>query len=86
MSDAAARRVAAALRQHGLAAPARLLVDAHRPVAPLVSDLGAALGPLVAALGGAGGPAVADGMADERALETLMAELDRTEAADAEPG
>ena len=44
------RRVADELDRRGLAAPAALLVDAHRPLAPLVADLSAALGPLVRAL------------------------------------
>lgn len=49
MSRGPARRVAAVLDRHGLAVPARLLVDAHRPLAPFLSDLGAALGPLARA-------------------------------------
>lgn len=46
MSRGPARRLASALDRHGLAVPARLLVDAHRPLAPLLSDVSAALGPL----------------------------------------
>ena len=53
MSGGPARRVAATLDRRGLAAPARLFADAHRPLAPLLSDLGVALGPLLgAAFGG----------------------------------
>ena len=47
MSDGPARRVAEALDRRGLAVVARLLADAHRPLAPLMSDVGAALGPIV---------------------------------------
>lgn len=47
MSDEAAGRVADELERRGLAAPARLLVDAHRPLAPLLSDLGAAVRPIL---------------------------------------
>jgi hypothetical protein len=77
------RRAADVLRRHGLATPARLLVDAHRPVAPLIGDLGAALGPMLAALPFGRGPAIADTLADESTLDRLLAELDATEAADA---
>ena len=47
MTDEPARRLADELGRRGLAAPARLLVDAHRPLAPLLADAGAALGPLI---------------------------------------
>jgi hypothetical protein len=46
------RRVAAELDRRGLGTAAELLVDAHRSLAPLLSDLSVAVGPLVrAALG-----------------------------------
>jgi hypothetical protein len=35
------------LRRRGLAAPARLLLDAHRPLRPLVAEAGAFLDPLL---------------------------------------
>lgn len=47
MTPRAERRVADEFDRRGLAAPAALLVDAHRPLAPLLADLSAALGPLV---------------------------------------
>lgn len=75
MSGDPARRVADALRRRGLGVPARLLVDAHRPLAPLLSDLSAAAGPI---LGAAFGPAADDVRSvadDERGLERLDAEL-----------
>jgi len=74
--DDAARRVAEALDRRGLAAPGRLLADAHRPLAPLLGDLGAALGPL---LGTAFGPRAADLRAildDPRGLDRVIEELD----------
>ena len=88
MTDAA-ERIAAELRRRGLAAPGRLLVDAHRPLAPLLSDVGAAIGPL---LGVAIGPASDDVrtvLDDERGLDRLVDRLDTTRpagGADAEPG
>jgi hypothetical protein len=41
------RQLAATLRQRGLAAPVRLLLDAHRPLRPLLSEAGAALAPVL---------------------------------------
>jgi hypothetical protein len=75
MSSTPARRAASELRRRGLAVPARLLADAHRPLAPLLSDLGAALGPLLGPLA-AGRPGRV--LADEALLDDLVAELDAT--------
>lgn len=77
MSDGAARRLADQLERRGLAAPARLLADAHRPLAPLLGDLGAAFGPLI---GTALGRLADDPRAlldDPRGLDGLVSELDR---------
>lgn len=57
--------------------PGRLLADAHRPLAPLLGDLGAAIGPLLGATLGARADdlrAVAD---DPHGLDRLVEELDR---------
>ena len=40
------------LRRRGLAAPARLLLDAHRPLRPLLSQAGTFLSPLLRPLFG----------------------------------
>jgi hypothetical protein len=69
-------RLAAGLRRRGLDAPARLLLDAHRPLAPLLSDLGAALGPFLAACGATD---VGRRIVDERVIERLVEELDAEE-------
>jgi hypothetical protein len=77
VSDGPARRVAETLDRRGLAVPARLLADAHRPLGPLLSDLGAAVGPL---MGAAFGGRVMDAgalLADERGLDRLIDQLDR---------
>jgi hypothetical protein len=76
MTAPSARRVAAAVRRRGLSTPARLLADAHRPVAPLLDDLGAAVAPL---LGAAGATGVARWLAGPGSLEALIGELERTE-------
>jgi hypothetical protein len=79
MTAPSARRLAAAVHRRGLSAPARLLADAHRPVAPLIDDLGAALGPL---FGAAGAPGVERWFTGPDVLETLIGELDRSEDGD----
>ena len=86
MSDDAARRLAAALEHRGLAAPARLLVDAHRPLSPLLSDLAAAFGPLLAPIAGRAGADVAAVLDDQRGLESLAEELEPRRGTRAESG
>ena len=73
MSATPARRLASGLRRRGLDAPARLLADAHRPIAPLLSDLGAAIGPL---LGAAGADAAQRLLSDPAMLDAVIDELD----------
>jgi len=78
--DGAARRLADALEHHGLAVPGRLLADAHRPLAPLMNDLGAAIGPLLSmAVGGSAADlrAILD---DPRGLDRVIEELDHRPA------
>lgn len=77
MSDEVAARLAADLERRGLAEPARLLIEAHRPLAPLLSDLGAALAPF-ARLAGRTGGAAAEMLDDERAMDRLIDALDAT--------
>ena len=77
MSDGPARRVAETLDRRGLAVPARLLADAHRPLAPLLSDLGAAVGPLIGAAFGRAANDASALLADERGLDRLVDQLDR---------
>jgi len=81
-----ARRIANELGRRGLAAPARLLLDAHLPLAPLLADASAAIAPLLRAVGGS----TADGMSrlldDESAMQRLIDELDEVEVRRAESG
>jgi hypothetical protein len=76
-------RLARALSRHGLASPARLLLDAHRPLEPLIADLGAAVGPLLASAGGEH-RSRADGILTDTeapgAVDRLIEELDRHQA------
>jgi hypothetical protein len=53
VSDADADRLAAELERRGLAAPAALLLDAHRPLLPLLRQASIFLGPFLAPIAGA---------------------------------
>ena len=77
MRDDAADLLAAQLTRRGLAAPARLLLDAHRPLAPVLSDLAVALGPLAGLLGGRVGREVDELFGEEDGIERTIAALDR---------
>ena len=86
MTDDAAGRIADELERRGLAAPARLLADAHRPIGPLLSDLGVALGGLLGAVGGGSVDAMRELIEDEAALDRLVDRLDAAGGRRAEPG
>ena len=86
MTDDRARRAAAELDRRGLAVPGRLLADAHRPLAPLLADLGVALGPLARAVGGTRGASVTGWLEDPDALDDLVTALDECEERRAGPG
>lgn len=75
-----ARRVAGEIGRHGLTAPARLLIDAHRPLAPLLGDLGAAIGPLVGVVFGRSSDDLRAIVEDPGGLDGLVDELDRSSA------
>jgi hypothetical protein len=86
MSDDPAGRVAEELDRRGLAVPGRMLADAHRPLSPLLADLGAALGPLTRAVGGRGGATVARWLEGTDALEDVVRALDARGERRAGPG
>jgi len=79
-----ARRIAIELVRHGLGSPARLLLDAHRPLGPLAADAGAALAPLLRVLGQRTSGDLAELLDDEHAMERVIRELDDLEAARAQ--
>lgn len=81
-----ARDLAAQLRRRGLATPARLLADAHRPLSPLLADLGVAIGPLARAVGGTGAGPLTGWLEDPRALDRLVEALDAEGEPRAESG
>ena len=81
-----ARRIANELHRRGLSAPARLLGDAHRPLAPLLSDAAAALDPLLRLTRVGALTDLARLADDERGLERLVVELDQAGERHAESG
>ena len=86
MSDDPARRLAEELDRRGLAVPGRLLADAHRPLSPLLADLGAALGPLTRAVAGQRGAAIARWLEGPGALDEVVQALDARGERRAGPG
>jgi hypothetical protein len=81
----AAARLAAEIERRGLTAPAALLIDAHRPIAPLVAAGSTLLAPLLAAIAPA---AARDPMAvleDADGLDDLLAALEAATADSPEP-
>lgn len=85
MAADSARQVAEELERRGLATPARLLADAHRPLGPLLADLGVAIGPLARAVGGARVGPLSRWLEDAGALDRLVAALEEGDSR-AEPG
>lgn len=86
MSRDPARRAADELDRRGLAAPARLLADAHRPLAPLLADLGVALGPLMRAVAGGRAASAVRWLEEPGALDRLVDALDASGERRAGPG
>ena len=86
MTEDPARRLAEELDRRGLAVPGRLLADAHRPLSPLIADLGVALGPLTRAIGGSRGAAIADWLERPAALDEVVRALDARGERRAGPG
>jgi hypothetical protein len=85
MTGDAAGRIAEELERRGLGAAARLLADAHRPLGPLLSDVGVALGGLLWAVGGRSATGLRELVEDEAALDRLVTRLDEAGDRRAEP-
>ncbi|MDQ4034481.1 MAG: hypothetical protein M3153_00995 [Chloroflexota bacterium] len=86
MSGEPARRIARELGRRGLAAPARLLLDAHRPLSPLLADAGAAVDPLLRMVGGSSLGDIGALLQDPAGLDRLIGEIEELEERHAEPG
>jgi len=77
VTDGPARRLAETFGRRGLAVPARLMADAHRPLEPLLSDVGAAIGPLIDRIGGRHADDLQDLVDRPGGLDRLIEALDR---------
>ena len=67
--------LAAEIRRRGLATPARLLIDAHRPLQPLLDDLATFLSPMLRPLLGGRATGLGAALADEAGIDRLMEQL-----------
>jgi hypothetical protein len=70
----AARRLAAEIERRGLTTPAVLLLEAHRPVAPLIAAAATFLGPLLGRIA-PGAAAIAAVAGDDDAIDLLLEQL-----------
>jgi hypothetical protein len=73
-SEALTDAAAEALHRRGLAAPARLLIEAHRPYLPLVEDLATFCAPLLGVVLGSTWSA-ASGALSRRGVDRLLERL-----------
>lgn len=75
MSDERARALADELRRRGLAAPALVLLEAHRPLRPLLGSVATFLSPISRPFGGRSVAAMQAALTDDRAYAALLDEL-----------
>lgn len=75
MSDPDLRGLAGELHRRGLAAPARLLLDIHRPFRPLLGDVATVIGPALRPLLGGRLAAVDEVLGDDATYGRLLTEL-----------
>ena len=77
MSDERSEALAAELRRRGLATPAHLLLEAHRPLRPLLANAALFLSPIVRPLLGSRFSGVQELLDDDTEYDRLVAELER---------
>lgn len=75
MTDDRSEFIAAELRRRGLGAPALLLLEAHRPLRPLLSSLALFLQPISRPLLGATADRVQHALDDDPAYDSLLDRL-----------
>jgi hypothetical protein len=75
MTDDRSESIAAELRRRGLGPPALLLLEAHRPLRPLLSSLALFLQPLARPLLGSGADAVQQALDDDQGYDALLERL-----------
>ncbi len=79
MSGDGPTQLTEALRRRGLAAPARLLLDAHRPLRPLLAEAGAFLDPVLRPLLGRRYTMLQETLDDSDRYDDLIERLDDAE-------
>ncbi|HEY7526472.1 MAG TPA: hypothetical protein VIA82_06560 [Candidatus Limnocylindria bacterium] len=79
MSDERSAALATELRRRGLDVPALLLLEAHRPLRPLLGNLAIFLSPIVRSLRNRALDGLAKGLASDAGYDALVRELERTE-------
>ena len=79
MSDERSAALATELRRRGLDAPALLLLEAHRPLRPLLSNLAIFLSPVVRSVRSRALDGLARGLASDEAYDGLVRELEEPE-------
>lgn len=67
--------LAAELRRRGLAAPARLLLEAHRPLRPLLGDMATFLTPMLRPLLGRRAADLGTALGDDAGIDRLLERL-----------
>jgi hypothetical protein len=67
--------LAAEIRRRGLATPARLLIDAHRPLQPLLGDLATFLSPMLRPLLGGRMTRLGAALGDDAGIDRLVEQL-----------
>ena len=80
MRDELAGGIARALDRRGLSAPARLLLEAHRPLRPLLAETAVFLSPLARPLFGRRFTTIADVLDHDAGYDELIDALDRLDA------
>jgi hypothetical protein len=79
MDQDRAGEIAQGLERRGLAAPARLLLEAHRPLRPLLAETAAFLSPVLRPLFGQRYAGVTGLLEDEGSYDELIDALDDAE-------
>lgn len=75
MTAAGTDALAAELRRRGLAAPARLLLEAHRPLRPLVGDMVTFLAPVLGSAFGRRAAELGAALDDDAGIDRLLEQL-----------
>jgi hypothetical protein len=76
MREERSEALAAELRRRGIDAPALLLLEAHRPLRPLLASLAIFLSPLTRPLMGRGADSVLAALDDDGAYDRLIRQLE----------